>query len=467
MNHIRFQKGLFSAILAGIVAVTVVSYFFYTKPPRQPKLPLALVSDTLLATELQNLASAAAKGHGQEWMDYGSALLGQGLYLHAESAFRRALSFDSQNIDMCFALGFCLDRTGRIEESIELYKKCLLLPESQTVGVAKKPLAQYAIGRNYLRLGELVKAESAFRMLPMFAPAEYQLALILFFSNRPKESLSIIERGIEKLPLSLEWHHLKARVFDAMGQPNLAFAARTMEERSAHLLELHFSTLYMESLTQQYGLNRLLTDYGEAIKKQNAGDLDQRLTNLSKVVGQRRIPEQQILTKYRAKRALQTGLAQESLNILDTAEEGYGIPSATRSIRAEALEQLGNDTSARKTLQATLTLNPSADVHRKLAFFLELSGESTKSKYHLSEAEYLEGISTYHQNDLSGSLTHFEEALRLNPQNSKAWFHRGETEFHLGKKEMAYKSLEEASRISPHNGKIQSLLTFLQQEKVP
>ena len=330
---------VFSTLLAGIACATAVGgLVIWRSLPTPVVIPPALLADPMLAEELSGLAAAAQAGGQPEWMAFGDALLGQGAYRAAEAAYRRAVALDPDDIEARFAVAFCIDRTGRMEESNEHYRACLELPEPPGVQQSKKPFARYAIGRNLLRLEDEVGAEAAFRQNPGFPPAEYQLARILLFSGRPREAEAIVRRGLESLPLSLEWHRLHARILDALGRPAEAAVAREMEERSAHLLEVNFIVDYIGPLTEKVGLNRLLADYEAARQTADTADLDQRLRQIEAAIGDRLIPERFLAAQLRAELALTRAEPEVALKAIEAAEQLGGAGPQLLQLKAAAWE---------------------------------------------------------------------------------------------------------------------------------
>ncbi len=424
-------------------------------------IPAPLRTDPLLAAELETLARAAAAGGHPEWMAYGDALLGQGAYLAAEAAYRRAATLAPEDIEARFALALCIDRTGRMKESNEHYQACLELPEMAGNRLSKKPFARYAIGRNLLRLEDEVGAEAAFRQNPGFPPADYQLARILLFSDRPREAEAIVRRGLASLPLALEWHRLHARILDALDRPDEAAAAREMEERSAHLLEVNFNVDYIGPLTEKVGLNRLFAAYEATRSTADPAARDRLLTAIEAAIGDRLIPERFRAARLRAELALATGDPQAALAAVATAAELGSSDPNLLDIKADALDESGNPDQATRLRERLVRIRPTAKCYRQLADARSAAGDPTGRNRLLARAELLDGIATYRRNDPAGAAGHFEEATRLDPDNAVAWYRLGEMQFHLGRKAEAAAALRQALTISPGSGRPQRLLDLL------
>ena len=452
---------VFSTLLAGIACATAVGgLVIWRSLPTPVVIPPALLADPMLAEELSGLAAAAEAGGQPEWMAFGDALLGQGAYRAAEAAYRRAAALNPDDIEARFAVAFCIDRTGRMEESNEHYRACLELPEPPGVQQSKKPFARYAIGRNLLRLEDEVGAEAAFRQNPGFPPAEYQLARILLFSGRPREAEVIVRRGLESLPLSLEWHRLHGRILDALGRPAEAAVAREMEERSAHLLEVNFNVDYIGPLTEKVGLNRLLADYEAARQTADAADLDQRLRQIEAAIGDRLIPERFLAAQLRAELALTMAKPEVALKVIEAAEQLGGAGPQLLQLKAAAWEQLGRLDEATRLRERLVAISPSPELFQLLAEARSAAGDATGQQQFLARRERLEGLAAYRRNDPEEALPHFEEATRLDPADGVSWYHRGEMLFHLNRKPEAAEALKQALTVNPGDGRSRRLLAI-------
>ncbi|MFI4876054.1 MAG: tetratricopeptide repeat protein, partial [Blastopirellula sp. JB062] len=152
---------LILVMLEAVVAVAVLGRIAWRTAAQTPDVS---VSDPLIMPHLRRLARQAEFGDAKAWTRLGEALLGKGFYAHAELAFREALRRDSQDFAAQFGLAFCLDRTGRTQESDPEYQKALRLStDGLRPGHPGKAETLYAMGRNALRRENLINAEDLFR----------------------------------------------------------------------------------------------------------------------------------------------------------------------------------------------------------------------------------------------------------------------------------------------------------------
>jgi tetratricopeptide (TPR) repeat protein len=426
------------------------------------RLPATVSDDPVWAAEVADLAAATRLGGAAAWMALGDALLGRGDYRNAELAYRRVTEISPQDIEARFALAFCIDRTGRMAEANDEYRRCLELPDPPGPGQSKKPFALYAIGRNLLRLEDESAAEAAFRQNPGFPPADYQLARILLFTGRPREAVEVVDRGLKLLPLSLEWHRLRGRIMDALDRPADAFAARAMEERSAHLLEVNFSTGYVRPLTTRHGISRMLHGYAAAVAGRESPELlHQRLDAIDAAIGGRMIPESTTLMQLRADLAMTSGDVQGVVDAIAAQPWLRDSDPLMAVYEADALERLDRIDEATALRRRLVSIAPSSTLQRKLAAACAAGGNEADRDQHLAQAEVLDGVATYRRNDIAGALPRFEKAVELDPSNASAHFHRGEMLYHLGRREEAASAFRKALSQRPGFGRASDFLDYL------
>jgi tetratricopeptide (TPR) repeat protein len=424
---------------------------------RPPALPGGFPDDPLVGAELAAIAARADGGAAGAWLELGQSLLGQGLYGHAEAALRRAVAAEPTAIEPAFALGFALDRTGRMREGNALFDRCLALSEPGP-GPSKKPFALYQIGRNHLRDGDVAAAEGAFRRNAGVAQAEHQLARILLHSGRPKEAAEVVSRALGRIPLALELHHERMRVMEALDRPDEAFRSAALEERSAHLVEVSFNTDYVRPFHARHGLRRLVDDHLAREATSDHASSMARLDAIDAAIGDRTIPERSATRRLRAVRLLQAGQADRVLELVAemkaAGDRGPGVletEAAARRLRGEP------DAALALLLRAT-TMEPTAARHRQLADEYDRRGDAAARDRHRAALHFHEGIAAYRQNRLDAALESLRKSLALDDANATTWFHAGELEYHLGRPEAADEAFRRALAVRPGYGRARDYL---------
>ena len=433
-----------------------------------PAVPTDFPDDPRLATELAAVAARADRGGAADWRALGESLLGQGLYTHAEQAFARAVALDPRDADAAFGQAFCVDRTGRMEEAVALYRRCLDLPDVAADGVGRHPFALYAIGRNLLRLEDVAGAEAAFRENEAFVPAAYQLAKLLSRDGRLGEAVRIVESLLGQLPLALELHQLRARILDAAGAPAEAFLARATEERSAHLVETNFNTDYVKPFTRRHGLVGALAEI-EARLPPLPGDPErdpQRITEqverLERDVGSARIPQRLTLAYLRAALAADAGGGDELARHLATIDEAGDRSVSRLDIEATVRERSGDADGARALRERAAAMAPTARLHRQLAEAAERSGDAASARIHKARQHFHLGKAAYRRNRLEEALGEFRAAAALDDAHVATWYHAGEMAYHLGRPADATAAFRRVVQLEPDHERAVRFLELLE-----
>lgn len=433
-----------------------------------PAVPGGFSDDPLLAPELAAVAARADRGGAADWRTLGESLLGQGLYAHAEQAFARAVALDPRDADALFGQAFCVDRTGRMEEAVALYRRCLELPGSAADGGDRRPLALYAIGRNLLRLEDVAGAEAAFRENESFVAAAYQLARLLFHDGRLGEAVRIVEGLLRQLPLALELHALKARILDAAGAPAEAFLARAAEERSAHLVESNFNTDYVKPFTLRHGVAGALADIERRLPplpgdpERDPERIAAQVVRLEEAVGAGRIPQRLTLAYLRAALAADTGSAADLARALATIDAAGDRSVSRLDIEATVRERAGDAAGARALRERAVALAPSARLHRQLAEAAERAADADAARIHRARQHFHLGKAAYRRNRLEEALREFQAAAALDDAHVATWYHAGEMAYHLGRPADAVAAFRRVVQLEPDHERAARFLELIE-----
>jgi predicted Zn-dependent protease len=248
---------------------------------------------------------------------------------------------------------------------------------------------------------------------------------------------------------------------DALNRPADAFAARAMEERSAHLLEVNFSTDYIRPLTTRHGIKRMLNDYGAATGRESREELRQRLDAMDAAIGGLMIPESITLMQLRANEAMTFGKPQEVVDMIAAQPWLRDSDPLMAVYEADALARLDRIDEATALRRRLVAVAASSSLHRQLAVACEASGDEACRNQHLSQAELLDGIAMYRRNDIAGALPRFVKAVELDPSNTSALFRRGEMLYHLGRSKEAAAAFRDARSQRPGFGRGSDFLEHL------
>lgn len=243
-----------SLVVLLIIESVVCGYLVTNKYFRVvPAVPQFHMDDPLVSRILEKLAKKTHTGTDRDWQHLAEALIGHGFYNYAEFNYQQALKRNPDNVESLFGLAFCLDKTGRMEQSTEQYRQFLKTEQRKPENQKLRFYAMYAIGKNYLRMEKTTEAEQEFRKNIVFVPAAYQLAKLLIRADRAEEAIPIIEKNLEEIPFSLEFHYLNYLAMQKLSRPDDSKAAAEMIEKSAYLVSLNFNNDYIDPFYLKYG----------------------------------------------------------------------------------------------------------------------------------------------------------------------------------------------------------------------
>ncbi|MFI4876055.1 MAG: hypothetical protein ACIALR_11975, partial [Blastopirellula sp. JB062] len=276
-----------------------------------------------------------------------------------------------------------------------------------------------------------------------YPPADYQLTKLLIRSDRAEEALPLIEQYLEKLPLSLEFQFLRMRAAQALNQPESAFAAEAMLERSAPLVSLNFSTDYIAPLERSFGVSAQVQELSDLSRGEDYAEIEKRCDAIESVLEGRAVYAASIIDLLRVDVAVRARQPERALQICAKLR-GEGRESGLMlELEGDAYALLdANDRRAAERWLRALRVAPHAGLHRKLADYYS-ERDSSQRDSHLGRAALLDGIAAYRGNQLPAAAEFFREATQLTPQDPEPWFYWGEVNFFQEEREKAAQNYRE------------------------
>ncbi len=431
-----------------------------------PVVPDEELNDPLIMPELREFARRADRGQALEWTRLGEALLGKGFYAHAEQAFRESLRQQPQSIPAQFGLAFALDRLGRMEESSEAYRLVLTLPAENGEQEVTKHYALYAMGRNALRLEQADEAEELFGRDVNFAPSAYQYAKLLIRSGRAEEALPIIDKILEDVGLSLEFHFLQQRAYEALGRDREAFRAAAMVERSAYLVSMNFNTTYVTPMDQLTGGSRLLRELADVAGDDDLIYYEDELLKIREQLGDKPIFAANAVDEQLLRIAVKRQQPERVLKLTKQFREQGEVNGIILEAEGDALQMLGQLAEAAELWERAISLTPSRVLHSKLAEYYG-ARDPERRDWHRARHAWIKGLVEYRSNRLQQALRPFREATEIASDFAAPWFYIGEMHFHLQQPDQAIPAYERCLEIQPGHGRAAAKLAFLQSTPDP
>ncbi|MCA9015148.1 MAG: tetratricopeptide repeat protein, partial [Planctomycetaceae bacterium] len=418
-----------------------------------PVLPDAEYVDPLMMSDFRDLAREAETGFSQEWVKLGQAFLGQGFYSYAENCFRQAAELDPSSLTAKVSYAFCLERTGRTQQSTLEYEKLVPLKTKRPGTFENKNHCLYAIGRNYLREENAEKAEETFRKNTNFQPAQYQLAKLLVRSGRSETALPIINRNLNEIPNSLEFLLLKAQALEELGREEEAIQAAEKVERSLAIIPLNFNTELIQPYSVRHGIAKELETYNRMIQRNDMNYLAEKLEEIYKLVSDRPMPQYKATLTSMVEVEFQRKNPDRILLLIDQLKKS-GIENADLlQFRAGAHMLKGEMDQAVPLLQRVAQMRPTIEVHQTLADYYHQQQQAEKRDFHLAKMALLQAMIAFRNDQLPAAEEAIQRSVELNPRDPKAWFYYAETKRFLKDIQSAETGYKRCLELNPNHGR--------------
>jgi len=329
-------------------------------------LPRNLQDDSLYAAELDKLARAARDGGSKEWLSVAQALVGHGHYDHALACYRQASELDPKNLDAVFGLGFCLERTGHLEESNQVYSKLHYLVSDQGPQQRLGLFSLYDTGKNQLRMELPEEALATFGQISNFLPADYQRAKLLLRAGKVESALAVIEPPLREFPQSKEFRFLEHRALVA--QEKFAEAKKSAEllERSQTAIRINFAPEFIHNYRIMYGYDRVFEEYSKIVDRGNNDRMAAKLEELRPFVQGKQIPQYKALLLNLAQVEVDRRRPDAVLKCVDELH-AFGVENAHLLwLEGAALEMKGEKEKAIELWERSLRMSPNPSLEARL-----------------------------------------------------------------------------------------------------
>ncbi|MEW4561047.1 tetratricopeptide repeat protein [Bremerella sp. JC770] len=450
------------AILTAVILIELIAVGVYLQQQASttiPLLPEQHLADSSIEPQLKALAEAAQGGDADDWNRLGEGLLGKGFYAHAELAFRQSLQKDPDHFASLFGLAFCLDRTGRMQESNVAYGNVVQTGAQSPEQQAMQIYALYGMGRNALRLEDAETASELFRQNADYPAAEYQQAKLGIRAGDAQQALPLIQKNLTNIPYSLGFHFLDQRAQEALGNERAAFLAKAMVERSAYLVSLNFSTDYVAPLNEQTGVDALVPELMEALEEEDWSGVEATCHAIEQATQDSPVFAAKPVADARIQLLLHKQQPQEVLELIAKLESEGRVDALTLEAAGDAYRQLQNPVQAIQHWQRALRLKPSIPLHEKLADHL-----AEEQNFHRSQVALMQGLEHYRSNRLRSAIPEFQRAIELDPKLADAWYYLGEMYFHLDQPKEAVEAYRQCQLVDPLHGRAADKIAFLETE---
>ena len=430
-----------------------------------PVLPEFQFSDPFLMPDLQRLAEGLRDGDCADWQSLAEALMGQGFYNHAEIAYRRALEIDDESGASQFGLAFCLERTGRTEESTREYRKAIALAGDSAKMTSLRNRFWYSIGHNFLREEKPEDAEVAFRQCVEFMSADHELAKLLIRTDRADEALPVISQNLERAPMSLRFHYLAYRAHEALGNKAEMEAEAEALEFAQLVVEVNFYMELLEPLSRRVGLDRKMEEYNRLVPQRDMAALAAKLEEMGDLIpaDHRRNFYYPKYLLSNAEVALQRKDSEKILWAVDELHKFGRSNAELLQLEGAAYQFQGEMEKAISLWERALLMTANVPLHEKLADYYDKKGDTKRRDYHLSQRHLLQALLSYHNNMLPQADEAIQKALELDSTRAKTWFYRAQIDRYMDHPNRAREAYRRCLKINPNHGRAIHALARLEK----
>lgn len=441
----NWRKTLFMVLICEVTAGFCFVGYRATQQPAPPTPDLQKL-DPLTAETLVNLQKAADGGGAPEWRELAEAYLGNGYYAEAEYCFRHAWKLNSSDLQALYGQGFCLERVGKTAEAIGILEQVAVTAPAQL-----RTTCWYQIGRCFLRQEDSENAAAAFRRIPEFPPAAYQLARLLSRSEHPAEAIPILERQLEQLPNSLKLIQLRRYVAEAMDDSELAAQLQDREERAEYQLSLEYGQSFITMFAGRYGIQRLLS---KAVEFKSSGTLEQRKAVFDEVLG---IIRDNQLWQYRpvflAAAHVEFGLGnlEEVEKLIAEIRRHSQDGADLLELEGMVLAKYGRVDDAVSVWKRAVAMSPTISVINEILKSESVSEDEARG--FRAAAKMITALDTFRSNRPEDARPDLEEAVQLDPSQAGAWYYLGEIERLAGAIDKAAVAYSKCLELDPTHGR--------------
>lgn len=427
----------------------------------QPTLPQVQHDDPFLAADLNRLAKQTETGTSSAWQTLGEALLGNGFYGEAEIAFRTAVDIDSRNATAQFALGFLLDRTGRMAESSSAYRRAAEIASRSNNTKVSAPLCHYLTGKNLLRLGQTEDALKQFQKHQTFPPATYQLAKLSARTGQTQQALDVIDSILERAPTSLKFNSLKLHVMEETGNDKAVFQAARRLDYSENLVETDVSTSYVTPFNQAYGFPKLLDEYNQLLRSGDMNRIAAKLRKLLDEIADTATPHRTRLLQGLAEAEFQRGNLDGLQRAVDELKS-LGVSSADCLQMEGAAYALRDDmTTAAQLWERACLLSPNIPLHQMLARHYGDTDNESRQTFHANQAALLIAKTAYWSRQPAAAQNAIDEALQIKPNDPECWLYKAKIALAMDDIEAARTAYTRCLKSGPYQGRAKRALQAL------
>ncbi|MCA8989643.1 MAG: tetratricopeptide repeat protein, partial [Planctomycetaceae bacterium] len=446
-----------------LVAEVVACGYWISSTPTlfRPPLPQADFQDPIYTRELNKAVEETRLHEPNSFAKLGDILISRGYYAYAEHCYAHHLTLNPEDLRVRFMLAYCLDRTGRVNDSDAYYLD--VAKENPQEEDLKKlvSLARYSIGRNALRNEKQADALVIFQNTFEFSPAVVQCAKLLIRSDRAQEAMPLLDQLIVEIPNSLVLRFWKARALEQLGQSKEALESFHEMERCAYLLPTDFRVSVMTPIYNSYGLAAQIQQIQAALGQEDLRSAHDQITRLNITAEPPVTQDRLSALRLHGDIALRIQSPTELLKVSQQLRSLDEDSTEVLNWEASAAYIQGNQNGARQLWEKLTLMESSEQLFRNLQTCLIAAGESEQADHMLALGLVEAGKRNFRLNQPEEAANFFQQAVEVDKSLEDAWFNLGLMQHYLNLPEAAAHSYQKALELNPNDGRTQRNLQLL------
>ena len=421
----------------------------------RPQFPIHVekLLDPYTSESLHHLRMSLSVDKADDWYMLGEAYLAYGSYLQAEACFRRAAELDPESVEIIANWGLALARLGRNTESNERFRSI-----AENAPALFRPEIWYRIGKNLLREEKSDEAEAAFRRVPEFPSAAYQLAKILMRSDRAEEAKLIIDDLLKAGANVMEINQIAAQCAEILGDKQASRKYYELTNRAPDRIALNRTVSLFTERRRRYGSERLLVETTELEK---SGRIAESIQRFAKAM-QDELGESAVAKI--AELEVQLGHPQKAVKWIEAQIDRSGASALILERLGDAYLVMGQQDRTQQAWERGVRVGVRQELHEKLAQSYELGGNADRAQTQRGLVLHIKGLSNYRKNNLSEAFTDFFAAAQLLPNRSRTWFYLGQIHRFQGRCAQAKEAYRRCLSIEPGHGRADAALKLLENQ---
>jgi tetratricopeptide (TPR) repeat protein len=426
----------------------------YTGPP----LPNLQLVDPLTRADLQlvrdQLAAEVAAGRdtATQWLNLGNAYFAHGFFPEARECYTMSTQRDANSFLAGILRGVATQRMGEVPAAIELFQQVLRATPAEY-----QSWVWYEIGKCYLREQNTAAAEYAFLKAGDHSRALAELVKLRLRAGRPQQAvepfrqLNRLQRGTVEVAL------LGAQLHAALGDATASQRFRDAAEYNSKLMPATPTAEMLAGVQAKFGAAKLSR---RALDQLNQKQFDAAIETFQELLDAKWDKYATVLLSIAF---VQNGQPETAIERLEAVIDEAGSFPLALKVLGDAYQAAGRTDGAARAWQQAAEVEPSAEVHQRLAQHFDTTGDATKATHHRALAQEAQGVANLRNAQREEAEKSLRAAVELDPKLPSSWFYLGECLRMKGESAAARDAYRKVLAINPNHGRALARLILVSE----